>query len=86
MLPVPDSNVAIMRPCGVERSNAMPFSATSDTRRASSSLSVASRSVVLRPPRDSSVTSTASISRRWARANTLRRSALSSFTPDAVSL
>jgi len=36
----------------------MPFSTTSDTRRASSSLSVASKSVVLRAQRDSSVTST----------------------------
>jgi len=34
---------------GVERSHTMPFSATSDTRWASSSLSVASRSAVLRP-------------------------------------
>ena len=41
----------------------MPFSATRETRRASSSRKVASRSVVLRPQRDSSVTSTASISR-----------------------
>jgi len=41
-----------MRPWGVVRSNVIPFSATNDTRRASSSLSVASRSVVLRPQRD----------------------------------
>jgi hypothetical protein len=35
--------------------------------------SVASKSVVLRPQRDSSVTSTASICRAWASAMTLRR-------------
>ncbi len=64
----------------------MPFSATSDTRRASNSLSEASRSVVLRPQRDSSVTSTASISRRCASASTFRRSARSRRTPEAVSL
>ena len=64
----------------------MPFSATSDTRRASNSLSVASKSAVLRPQRDSSVTSTASISRRCTSASTRLRSARSSFTPDAVSL
>ncbi len=46
---IPARRVAIMRPCGVVRANAMPFSATSDTRRASSSLSVASRSIVLAP-------------------------------------
>ena len=49
---MPASTVAIIRPCGVERSNAMPFSAITDTRRASNSFSVASRSVVLRPQRD----------------------------------
>ena len=64
----------------------MPFSAITDTRRASSSFSVASRSVVLRPQRDNSVTSTASMCRAWASAITLRRSARSSFTPEPVSL
>ena len=44
---------------------------------------VASRSVVLRPQRESSVTSTASSCRAWASAITLLRSARSSFTPDA---
>ena len=38
-----------MRPCGVDRSNAIPLRATSDTRRVSISRKVASRSVVLRP-------------------------------------
>ncbi len=37
-------SVAIMRSCGVMRSNAIPFNATSDTRRASSSLGAASKS------------------------------------------
>ena len=50
-LSMPASTVAIIRPCDVARSNVMPLSATSDTRRASNSLSVASRSVVLRPQR-----------------------------------
>src|SRR3954469_3553079 len=54
------SMVASIRPCGVARSNVIPFTATTDPRRASNSFSVASRSVVLRPHRESSVTSTAS--------------------------
>jgi hypothetical protein len=62
---MPANTVAIIRPCGVERSNAMPFKATTDTRRASNSFNVANRSVVLRPQRDSSVTSTASICRTF---------------------
>jgi len=44
----------------------MPFSATSDTRWASSSLSVASKSVVLRPTRPMSRS-------RFANASALRR-------------
>ena len=36
---MPASRVAIIRPCGVARSKVMPLSATSDTRRASSSRS-----------------------------------------------
>ena len=78
---MPASKVPIMRPWGVDRSNVIPFSVTRDTRRASSSSKVDSRSVVLRPQRDSSVTSTASISRPCARTSTLRRSARSIFTP-----
>jgi hypothetical protein len=46
---MPASTVAIIRPCSVKRSNAMPFSATRGTRRASNSRKIASRSVVLRP-------------------------------------
>jgi len=83
---MPASMVASIRPCGVARSNVIPFKATTDTRHASNSFSVASRSVVLRPHRESSVTSTASICRAWASAMTLRRSARSSRTPDPVSL
>ena len=64
----------------------MPLSAITDTRRASNSCNVASRSVVLRPQRDNSVTSTASICRACASAMTRRRSARSSFTPEPVSL
>jgi hypothetical protein len=82
---MPAMTVASMRPCGVERSKARPLIAITDTRRASSSSSVCSRSSVLRPQRDSSVTSTTSISRRWARAMTLRRSARSARAPEAVS-
>src|SRR6185503_627745 len=50
---MPASMVASIRPCGVARSNVIPFKATTDTRRASNSFSVASRSVVLRPHRES---------------------------------
>lgn len=83
---MPASTVATIRPCGVERSNVMPLSAITDTRRASSSFSVASKSVVLRLQRDSSVNSTASISRRCASASTFRRSLRSALTPEQVSL
>ena len=44
------------------------------------------RAVVLRPQRDSSVTSTASISRRCAKTSTFRRSSRADFTPEPVSL
>lgn len=47
-------------------------------------LDVARRSVVLRPQRESSVTNTASISRRRTSANTRLRSVRSNRTPDGV--
>jgi Amidohydrolase family len=62
---IPAIIVATIRPCGVDRSKAKPFIAMTDTRHVSSSFRVCRRSRVLRPQRESSVTSTASISRRW---------------------
>ncbi len=59
--------------------------AMTDTRRASSSWNVCSRSSVPRPQRDNSVTSTASISRRCASAIALRRSTRSARAPEPVS-
>jgi hypothetical protein len=56
---MPAMIVAIMRPCGVDKSKAKPFMAMTDTRQVSSAFSVCRRSRVLRPQRESSVTSTA---------------------------
>ena len=83
---MPAMMVAIMRPCGVVRSKVRPVIAMTETRCASSAFSVCSRSSVLRPQRDNSVTSTMSIRRAWASAMTLRRSVRSSRTPEPVSL
>ncbi len=71
---------------GRRKQRAEPLIAITDTRRASNSYSVCSRSSVLRPQRDSSVTRTASISRRCASASTFRPSTRATLVPEPVSL
>ncbi len=57
---MPAMTVASIRPCGVGTSKVRPLMAITETRRASSP-AACSRSSVLRPQRDSSVTSTTSL-------------------------
>ena len=54
---MPAMMAANMRPCGVDKSKAGPFIAITDSREATGSISECSRSSMLRPHHDASVTS-----------------------------